>query len=54
MPLFRELAKNMAASYFGENYLTVFHRSETSVCTYSVTRPYIFSLAHPPPRPQIT
>ena len=24
MPLFRALAKNMAASYFGKNYLTVF------------------------------
>jgi hypothetical protein len=36
MPLFRALAKNMAASYFGKNYLRFSHRSEISVCTYSV------------------
>ena len=37
MPLFRALAKNMAASYFGESALRFCNGSYTSVCLYSVT-----------------
>ena len=37
MPLFRALAKNMAASYFGETALRFCNGSYTSVCLYSVT-----------------
>jgi hypothetical protein len=41
-PLFRALAENMAASYFGKNYLFKLLRfplrSETSVCKYSVIK----------------
>ena len=36
MPLFRALAKNMAASYFGETALRFCNGSYTSVCLYSV------------------
>jgi hypothetical protein len=36
MPLFRALAKNMAASYFGESALRFCNGSYTSVCLYSV------------------
>ena len=42
MPLFRALAKNMAASYFGESALRFCNGSYTSVCLYSVT-PLMFS-----------
>ena len=38
MPLFRALAKNMAASYFGESALRFCNGSYTSVCLYSVFR----------------
>jgi hypothetical protein len=38
MPLFRALAKNMAASYFGESALRFCNGSYTSVCLYSVAR----------------
>jgi hypothetical protein len=38
MPLFRALAKNMAASYFGESALRFCNGSYTSVCLYSVSR----------------
>ena len=38
MPLFRALAKNMAASYFGESALRFCNGSYTSVCLYSVVR----------------
>ena len=41
MPLFRALAKNMAASYFGESALRFCNGSYTSVCLYSVI---VFSL----------
>ena len=37
MPLFRALAKNMAASYFGESALRFCNGSYTSVCLYSVS-----------------
>ena len=39
MPLFRALAKNMAASYFGESALRFCNGSYTSVCLYSVAIP---------------
>ena len=38
MPLFRALAKNMAASYFGESALRFCNGSYTSVCLSSVTK----------------
>jgi hypothetical protein len=49
MPLLRALAKNMAASYFGKNYLTVFpqkrdlcQRWETLACLWPTLRKFIF------------
>ena len=43
MPLFRALAKNMAASYFGESALRFCNGSYTSVCLYSVLEVITFA-----------
>ena len=48
MPLFRALAKNMAASYFGESALRFCNGRYTSVCLYSVTIYYTITGSPPP------